>query len=164
LKAQYHQARGAAANGDHNQARVALATLDTADTPKTLRALVKNDIAALAAVGGDRVAAAIGFRAALALDPECAPARAHLRALGGETREAISSPVPLDRPTRAVRVAVVSLLFNWPSTGGGNVHSAELTKFLAAAGYDVRHFYARFEPWGLGRVTERTPYPAEAIA
>ncbi|OWK38135.1 Exopolysaccharide biosynthesis glycosyltransferase EpsF [Fimbriiglobus ruber] len=69
-------------------------------------------------------------------------------------------PVPGTRP---VRVMVVSLLFNWPSTGGGNVHTAELTKYLAAAGYDVRHLYARFEPWGIGRVTDPTPYPAEAI-
>ncbi len=66
-------------------------------------------------------------------------------------------------PGGPVRVAVLSLLFNWPSTGGGNIHTAELTKFLAAAGYEVRHLYARFTLWGLGQVTEPTPHPAEPL-
>ena len=29
-----------------------------------------------------------------------------------------------------VRVAILSFLFNWPSTGGGNHHTAELAQFL----------------------------------
>lgn len=61
---------------------------------------------------------------------------------------------------RPVRVAVLSLLFNWPSTGGGTVHTAELCRFLAEAGYEVRHLYARFDPWGVGQVTGTTPHPA----
>ena len=61
------------------------------------------------------------------------------------------------------RVAVVSLLFNWPSTGGGIVHTAELIRFLAEAGYDVCHFFAVFEDWGVGKVTSHLPYPAVAI-
>ena len=31
--------------------------------------------------------------------------------------------------------AILSFLFNWPSTGGGNHHTAELAAFLARAGY-----------------------------
>ena len=33
------------------------------------------------------------------------------------------------------RVAVISLLFNWPSTGGGNMHTAGLVEFLGRDGY-----------------------------
>ena len=51
--------------------------------------------------------------------------------------------------SRRSRVAILSLLFNWPSTGGGTVHTAETGKFLSEAGYDVRHFYATaFPEWG----------------
>lgn len=57
----------------------------------------------------------------------------------------------------------MSLLFNWPSTGGGTVHTAETGKFLAEAGYDVRHFYAEFKEWGLGSVTEPSLAPSEAL-
>ena len=55
-----------------------------------------------------------------------------------------------------MRVAVLSLLFNWPSTGGGNMHTAGLVEFLGRDGFDVRHFYAQHEPWGIGRVSNRT--------
>jgi hypothetical protein len=51
-----------------------------------------------------------------------------------------------------VRVAVLSFLFNWPSTGGGNMHTAGLVEFLGRAGYGVRHFYARYPAWGIERV------------
>lgn len=67
-----------------------------------------------------------------------------------------------DLPERT-RVAIVSLLFNWPSTGGGTVHTAETAMFLARSGYQVRHFYAVYPEWRLGIVTEPLPYPAEAI-
>ena len=52
---------------------------------------------------------------------------------------------------RPVRVAVLSFLFNWPSTGGGNMHTAGLVDFLGRDGYEVRHFYARYPAWGIGR-------------
>jgi glycosyltransferase involved in cell wall biosynthesis len=55
---------------------------------------------------------------------------------------------------RPIRVAILSLLFNWPSTGGGNMHTAGLLEFLSRAGYEVRHFFARYPAWGIGRVTE----------
>ena len=58
---------------------------------------------------------------------------------------------------------MVSFLFNWPSTGGGNHHTAELAKFLALAGYDVKHYFARYPSWGIGRVTEELISHSEAI-
>ena len=51
-----------------------------------------------------------------------------------------------------IKIAILSFLFNWPSTGGGNVHTYELALFLGKAGYDVRHFYVSFPPWGIGGV------------
>ena len=53
-----------------------------------------------------------------------------------------------------MRVAILSFLFNWPSTGGGNHHTAELAAFLALAGYEVKHFFAQFPSWGIGRITD----------
>ena len=73
-------------------------------------------------------------------------------------------PSPVRNSDRSVRVAVLSMLFNWPSTGGGIVHTAELTTFLTTAGFDVCHFYAVFEPWGVGSVASALPYKSRAIA
>ena len=56
------------------------------------------------------------------------------------------------------RIAIVSLLFNWPSTGGGTVHTKELGDFLSRAGYDVCHFYAVNEQWDVGNVRSELPY------
>jgi hypothetical protein len=56
------------------------------------------------------------------------------------------------RTYTAPRVAVLSFLFNWPSTGGGNMHTAGLVDFLGRDEFEVRHFYARYPAWGIGRV------------
>lgn len=64
---------------------------------------------------------------------------------------------------RSTRVALLSLLFNWPSTGGGTVHTYEAAKFLRQAGYDVLHIYARYDEWGLGQVTQPLDYPAREL-
>ena len=62
-----------------------------------------------------------------------------------------------DSPTR---IAIVSFLFNWPSTGGGIVHTMELASFLARDGYEVMHFYACNPDWSVGNVAAPLPYPA----
>jgi len=62
-----------------------------------------------------------------------------------------------------IRVAVISLLFNWPSTGGGNMHAAGLVEFLKRAGYEVRHYFARYPAWGIGRVSGDGLVASEAI-
>lgn len=61
------------------------------------------------------------------------------------------------------RIAILSLLFNWPSTGGGTVHTKELAEALQGDGYDLRHIYAVYEPWGLGRVTEPLSVPTDPL-
>ena len=63
----------------------------------------------------------------------------------------------------ALCVAVISLLFNWPSTGGGNMHTAGLVEFLGRDGYDVRHFYARYPGWGIGRVPDNGLVASDGI-
>ena len=68
------------------------------------------------------------------------------------------------REPRPVRVAILSLLFNWPSTGGGNMHTAGLVEFLGRDGFDARHFYAQYEPWGIGRVTRDDLAASEPLA
>jgi hypothetical protein len=64
---------------------------------------------------------------------------------------------------RPVKVAILSFLFNWPSTGGGIVHTVELAQFLRRAGYDVKHLYARYLPWGIGEVPDPVTFSSEAI-
>jgi glycosyltransferase involved in cell wall biosynthesis len=62
-----------------------------------------------------------------------------------------------------VRVAIVSFLFNWPSAGGGIVHTVELAQFLGRAGYTVRHFYAQYAAWEIGRVEGELPFESEGL-
>ena len=58
-----------------------------------------------------------------------------------------------------MRLAILSLLFNWPSTGGGNHHTAELAAFLARAGYEVKHFFAQLPGLGYRAHHRRTDQP-----
>lgn len=81
-------------------------------------------------------------------------------------RQMSVSPIAGDSHTLgefAQRIAIVSLLFNWPSTGGGIIHTAELCTFLSRAGYEVCHFYAVYEPWGIGQVRDGLPYHLHAL-
>src|SRR5436309_1523793 len=41
--------------------------------------------------------------------------------------------------------------------------ACELAQFLGKAGYDVRHFYARHLPWGVGKVEQPPPFASEAL-
>lgn len=73
------------------------------------------------------------------------------------------SPKPIQPGSPATRIAVLSFLFNWPSTGGGIVHTVELCDFLHRAGYEVQHIYARYDPWALGVVTQKTPMTSREL-
>ena len=53
-----------------------------------------------------------------------------------------------------LRIAVVSFLFNWPSSGGGNMHTVGLARALAREGHVVEHFYAKYDPWQIGVTSE----------
>jgi glycosyltransferase involved in cell wall biosynthesis len=134
------------------------------------RPLVCSDQAALAALVGDHQAALEGFRQALSIDPQCEPARFNLTLLEDELAEtaARGQHATTELPTGSAasvgsaKVAILSFLFNWPTSGGGNVHTAELARFLAQAGFTVRHFYPRYAPWGIGNV-QSAPFPSEGL-
>jgi glycosyltransferase involved in cell wall biosynthesis len=168
LRHDYQRACRLAETGQHAQARRLYEMLAKAVSEVSLKALITNDLAALDLLGGDAVAARSGFQAALALDACCEPARNNLALLEADLAEAGTTRREPPRAVvgehgGAIRVALLSFLFNWPSTGGGNVHSYELALFLARAGYDVRHFYVRYEPWQIGNVPDALPYAAEAL-
>ena len=138
-----------------------------------LRALIGNDLATLDAMAGDLDAAREGLEAALAIDETCKPARLNLDLLLAQlvSREGDGErgrPIPPRPATRhpsadTTRVAILSFLFNWPSTGGGNIHTVELATFLARAGYEVRHYHPRFPDWGIGSVSVDMPVASEAL-
>jgi glycosyltransferase involved in cell wall biosynthesis len=144
------------------------------------QAIVANDLAVLAARNSDIERAIKGFTQALELDPECRAARLNLDRLDADRSGTIAPPaqdapsletgekLPASAPRRtasggATRVAILSFLFNWPSTGGGIVHTVELADFLGRAGYDVRHIYARSGLLGVGRHDAPTACPGVAI-
>jgi glycosyltransferase involved in cell wall biosynthesis len=74
-----------------------------------------------------------------------------------------AAPAGPAAPAGAIRLAILSFLFNWPSTGGGIIHTVELAQFLGRAGYDVCHIYARYARWGIGEVGHALPYRTDAL-
>ena len=150
-------------------------------TNPQLRALVQNDLAVLDAMEGNLEEACEQWRGVVEADEACLPARLNfglvraemswsaangnstLEHSDGNSKLGIRNPKQAGREAGPVRVAVLSLLFNWPSTGGGNMHTAGLVEFLRRDGSDVRHFYAQYEPWGIGRVTGDDLVASEAL-
>jgi glycosyltransferase involved in cell wall biosynthesis len=137
-----------------------------------LKALVHNDLATLQVLRGDMEAASERFQAALALDAACESARENLDLLLTHMASSQSTPAgngesvaaeSNTEPATSIRVAILSFLFNWPSTGGGNVHTYDLARFLGKFGYEVRHIYPRYSPWEIGVVQGKLPYASEAL-
>jgi glycosyltransferase involved in cell wall biosynthesis len=126
-----------------------------------LRARFHNDLGVLASLDNRSEDASHAFQLAMALAPEWALPRSNLAQL--------ATTAPTKRGSvaagsmRRTRVAIVSLLFNWPSTGGGTVHTAEIGKFLSQTGYEVCHFVAEHSGWGVGRLAEPTLAPTEVL-
>jgi glycosyltransferase involved in cell wall biosynthesis len=153
--ADYHAAMGLAERGQFADAELVLKRVSTTDHSPSIRALATNDLGVLAAIQGHLEAADQQFQAAIDLDPTCRTARDNLELLNRDGASSIridsTMNIPTSNPSRK-RVAILSLLFNWPSTGGGTIHTAETGLFLSRAGYEVRHIYAHFPAWGLGRV------------
>jgi glycosyltransferase involved in cell wall biosynthesis len=133
---------------------------------RQLESLVHNDLGVLLAARGESEQARGEFAAALAADPACAAARANLEALGPGTAAgpAVVAAAPVREVSEeALRVALVSLLFNWPSSGGGVMHTVGLGKALVGAGLEVRHFYAEYPDFGVGCVEAPLPLEGQAI-
>jgi glycosyltransferase involved in cell wall biosynthesis len=181
LPANYWKACELVRDGHYQKARAAYARLEqsAAKADARVRTLIQNDLAVIAAMEGQLGEACETWRGVLDRDTECLTARLNLglveaelsrmapnvnsaedRAgvlpgLDGEPTEVSAPPELTDsqQSSGRVRVAVLSFLFNWPSTGGGNMHTAGLVEFLGRDGYDVRHFYARYPAWRTGGVT-----------
>jgi hypothetical protein len=137
-----------------------------------LTALARNEQAALAAEAGELLRAFEGFRQCLAIDPQSRAARFNFTLL----EEAIpdqsfklpvrgTEPQSCERTHQSVggKFAIVSFRFNWPTSGGGNIHTCELARFLAKAGYTVRHFYPRFDSWAIGNAVS-PPFASEELS
>jgi glycosyltransferase involved in cell wall biosynthesis len=120
-----------------------------------------NDLGTLAALDGERAAAGEYFEQALAADPQCLAAERNLALLAQVAPAAADDDDAGGEPP--IKVALVSFLFNWPSTGGGIMHTLELARFLGRAGYDVRLFCPRFAPWQIGRVGSNCPFPVDVL-
>ena len=46
----------------------------------------------------------------------------------------------------------------------GTIIRPSWPRFLARAGYEVKHFFAQYPGWGIGRITDELISPSEAIA
>ncbi|MDB5387180.1 MAG: glycosyltransferase family 1 protein [Planctomycetaceae bacterium] len=164
---QYAIASQLAVRGKLPQARERYHQLSETFHAPAFHALLENDLATLAAVDGDFDLAKQMYGTALRIDPGCTAARENLNLL---VADAVISDRAAKRPEpaaplalRKTRVAIVSILFNWPSTGGGTIHTAETGKFLGLAGYDVRHIYSQYSNWGIGRMDQEPLAPSEAL-
>lgn len=180
IESQWNEGRASAVAGRYDEAidlleRVARNSLDSGS-----RATVFNDLGVAYAAGGRFDLASARLDEAHRLAPRNELVIANRLALDRRERDdsliyqlsnlkSCSDSEPACPPRSSaddsapVRVAIVSFLFNWPSTGGGIVHTLELAKFLAMAGFDVLHVYARQEDWGVGRVVGDLPYPSHCL-
>lgn len=77
-----------------------------------------------------------------------------------ESKNSISSPIDSKAPQK---IAIVSFLYNWPSTGGGNIHTTELVQFLEQSGHEVQHFCVRYDPWQIGQIEAGAPLESQIL-
>jgi glycosyltransferase involved in cell wall biosynthesis len=188
LPAEYWEACRLAEQGQFDQARRLYGEVESlAVADSRLGLLIRNDLAVLAALEGrldeasrawrelievapgipigrlnDALVASELNRLSLRRSEDFAPLKlAPAPGMAGAFESAPRSPSSADHSSP--RVAVLSFLFNWPSTGGGNMHTAGLARFLGRAGYEVRHIFARFPNWGIGRVADELLCPADVI-
>lgn len=163
-----------AESGRLREARAAFTGLLGESISSADRAQTLNNLAAVEVALGDEATALRLLNEAATIAPNSRSVQhniAFLRACGttaSQSRQVAlasetNSPESSNGRSQATRIAIVSMLFNWPSTGGGTVHTKELAQSLANAGYEVRHFYAVHNEWGVGQVPEPVPYPAEAL-
>ncbi len=152
----YHEARDLAVAGQIASARVILDEIAAHAPDLQWQALILNDRGVLATADGDLQAAGQWFDNAVALDTNCQVARQNLAALsatndeGRATTRTSNPDTTLQEPSiadvRKARIAILSFLFNWPSTGGGIVHTYELIEFLRRVGFHLHHIFARLRP------------------
>lgn len=150
------------AAGDWSVAMTILEDLARLPLEPASRALIFNDLGVLHSLMQHPQMAEKAFQEALDLQPDWDVPRRNGSLIAGIPQ---SSALPDRGFTGASpkRIGIVSLLFNWPSTGGGTVHTAETARFLSRAGYDVRHWVIRYSGWSVGQVTEAVDWPIEYL-
>jgi glycosyltransferase involved in cell wall biosynthesis len=166
FESEYGRACHFAEQGKLANARNCYALLLKAACDTGLKARIQNDLGTLKFLEGDRNGAKAEFEIALRADSRCEVAKTNLAFLDAVSKQdlLVSAPeVPSTSHESPIRVAILSFLFNWPSTGGGNVHTFELAIFLKRAGFEVQHWYVRHPPWGIGNVPDPLPFPSEGL-
>lgn len=144
--------------------------LKTDQFDSTQRSQLANTRGVAKLLMGDGRSAFDCFHEALVLNPENLQARLNrdLLEVDGYTDnssivDSSSQATPLQKDSESTKIAVLSFLFNWPSKGGGIVHTVELCDFLQRAGYQVQHIYLRFDAEEIGVVSDEVPFPSQAI-
>jgi glycosyltransferase involved in cell wall biosynthesis len=163
----YRRACRLASRGQFDEAGRLFLKIEATADPR-LKFLVANDLAALAAISGDLDGSRAALEGLLEGDPGCEPARLNAAFLEAEhlvacPGQASARPATLTSALAPTRLAILSFLFNWPSTGGGIIHTVELARFLSRTGYEVRHFHPRRTDWGIGLVEAPLPIDSEAL-
>lgn len=127
-----------------------------------MQALCHSDLGVLLAARGEIDTARQQLELALRADANCEAARANLQRLAARTASEPAIASVSDNAPAGRKIAILSFLFNWPSSGGGVMHTVGLGKALVNAGYEVKHLYADCQDFGVGRV--QAPYPLEGEA
>ena len=130
----YQATRSLTVEGRHDDARLAYGRLYPELEDPEREALIVNDLAVLSMLDDDDLDAGYSaFGAIPSCQTACLNAAFLLVELGyavtSSHKVASSISVPFGQSSRPARVAILSFLFNWPSSGGGNVHTAELARF-----------------------------------
>jgi glycosyltransferase involved in cell wall biosynthesis len=169
-EAQYRMACSLLQRGHLDEARRLYRQITMRETSPRLMARIHNDLGVIASVRGDLATARQAFQKALESNAQNQSARDNLRLLDDQEAASLESGTSVDSPVAAAsarpgagRIAILSFLFNWPSPGGGIVHTVELAQFLLRAGYEVQHFYARYPQWGVGNVERPPDFPSQAL-
>lgn len=149
----YRRWASVALAGEVSHAERGLRTLLDLVSEDSLRARIHNDLGVLATLQEQFALAADEFSAAVTNDPAWAVPSTNWDRLPIQYRRRAYAA------SRRTRIAIISLLFNWPSTGGGTIHTAETARFLTRAGYDVQHLVLSQSEWSVGQITDATDWP-----
>ncbi|MCA9090878.1 MAG: glycosyltransferase family 4 protein [Planctomycetaceae bacterium] len=145
--------------GDLLQARTAWDLLLAEAQTESQRGTIRNNLAVLDAALQNQSGAELQLESLTQSGDHRAAVQHNLAQLREITRRASGNGDHNRRP----RIAVLSFLFNWPSTGGGIVHTVELVQFLSKAGFEVALIHPVFSHWRLGGVDSTCPIATTPI-
>lgn len=135
--------------GQLDQAAELLEALGQRELDSHKRVEILSSLASVYAANGREYQAIAACEMALRIDPSASMAKESLQLLTSGKDSVRDRESRNDRPRK---IAILSLLFNWPSTGGGTIHTYELAKALGRAGYNVCHIFAQHDGWQVGEI------------